>query len=63
MNLCPKHKVPLLPEGAHLLYCPDERCCHTVPRKSLPPQGRQKVQADSSLSSFPKGVSKKRTKR
>lgn len=30
LPLCPKHKVPLLPEGASLLRCPD--CDHTIVR-------------------------------
>lgn len=30
LPLCPKHKVPLLPEGANLLACPE--CEHIIVR-------------------------------
>lgn len=59
LPLCPKHKVPLLPEGAHLLYCPDELCCYATTRAALGAAGKQAKGKSSNLGAFPSGPKKK----
>lgn len=57
LPLCPKHKVPLLPEGMAILYCPDPSCCHATTRAAL---GEVKaIRMKGTLSAFPSGPKKK----
>lgn len=52
LPLCPKHKVPLLPEGSQVLYCPDPSCCHATTRAALGEAGKQRTGGDVSKGGF-----------